>query len=206
MKNALAFAALLLPLAGRAETKRPPVLIVTSTGPSSVYVDNVGRGRTPLRLEDLAEGDHVVEVRLGDPMGSPPWRTLVTLAADHETAVNATPEPKRDNAPWWHDPDRGCGTTDNWGRTHRMQDLPGCSGTLPQGASPGEVGLHDVKLKLIEAERLLDAKSADGVAAILDAATAMGNAWPNDPRNNWARARYAPAIESLRSRLANLKK
>jgi hypothetical protein len=206
MRNALAFAVLFLPLAARAETKQPPVLIITSTGPSSVLVDNVMRGRTPLRLVDLGEGDHVIEVRLGDPMGSPPWRTVVTLKADHETAVNAEPQPKSEIMIWWHDPERGCGTVDNWNRTHRMQDLPGCSGTLPQGASPGEVGLHDVKLKLMEAERLLDARNGDGVAALLDAATTQANAWPADPRNNWARARYAPAIESLRNRLAALKK
>src|SRR4051812_47103609 len=91
------------------------------------------------------------------------------------------------------DPARGGGTKKAWDTTRRIQDLPGCDGTLPAGAPPGDVAMHDAKKALHDAERSLDRGSAVGVPAQLaDAVAIMGKA-PDDPKVNWARRIYQEA-------------
>ena len=58
--------------------------------------------------------------------------------------------------PWWRDPERGCGKVENWKRTSRIADLPGCDGELKSGAPPGEVAMHDAKKLLHDVEKQLD--------------------------------------------------
>ena len=55
---------------------------------------------------------------------------------------------------WWHDPERGCGQLENWKKTSRIADLPGCDGELPKGAPPGETAMHDAKKILRDVEKL----------------------------------------------------
>ncbi|HZS36129.1 MAG TPA: hypothetical protein VFF06_04855 [Polyangia bacterium] len=119
------------------------------------------------------------------------WACLAPLAAS------------AGDVPWWHDPARGCGTKEDWKRTHRIKDLPGCDGELPKGAPPAEVAMHDAKLALGRAEKALDdGRPALVEPAIADATRFMNEAPRNDPRANWARAIYAEAIQILRDRLA----
>jgi hypothetical protein len=101
---------------------------------------------------------------------------------------------------WWHDPDRGCGLAENWQRTHRIRDLPGCDGELPRGAPPGEIAMRDAKKLLHDAERALDQGQATDIDAPLARAANLMSGAPNDPRVNWVRPRYVKAIQTLRAR------
>ncbi|MBI3505896.1 MAG: hypothetical protein HY059_13730 [Proteobacteria bacterium] len=107
---------------------------------------------------------------------------------------------------WWHDVGRGCGESASWNLSKRIADLPGCDGELPKGSPPGEVAMHDAKLKLHHAERLLDANTAAGVEALLAEAEAIMSKAPSDPRVAWALQRFAQAQTILKGRLAALPK
>ena len=102
---------------------------------------------------------------------------------------------------WWHDPDRGCGTPEGWQRTQRISDIPGCAGELPKGAPAGEVAMHEAKVSLAAAEKILDGKRAAGAQELIDQAIAIMGRAPNDPRVNWARPHYLSAVNILKTRL-----
>ena len=100
---------------------------------------------------------------------------------------------------WWHDPDRGCGTLADWKKTQRISDIPGCE--LPKGAPAGEVAMHDAKVSLVAAEKILDDNRTAGVQELIDRAVVVLNNAPNDPRVNWARPLYLSAVTILKTRL-----
>ena len=102
---------------------------------------------------------------------------------------------------WWHDPDRGCGTLEGWSKTQRISDIPGCSGDLPKGAPAGEVALHDAKVNLAAAEKILDSNRTAGAQELIERAASTMNRAPSDPRVNWARPFYSSAADMLRKRL-----
>ncbi len=106
---------------------------------------------------------------------------------------------------WWHDPARGCGQLEDWRKTERVADLPGCDGELPNGVPAGEVSMHDAKRALRQAEELLDKRKTEGVEAFIDKAALALNEAPSDPRVNWARPHFAKASTNLRNRLSQLK-
>jgi hypothetical protein len=117
---------------------------------------------------------------------------LILLAMNCMTAVAIK---------WWHDPDRGCGTLEGWQRTQRISDMPGCAGELPKGAPVGEVVMHDAKVSLAAAEKILDDHRTAGAQELIDRALGLMNRAPNDPRVNWARAHYMSAANILKTRL-----
>jgi hypothetical protein len=102
---------------------------------------------------------------------------------------------------WWHDPDRGCGTLEGWNKTQRISDIPGCSGELPKGAPAGEVAMHDAKVNLAAAEKILDGNRTAGAQELIDRAVNTMSRVPSDPRVNWARGFYSSAADMLRKRL-----
>lgn len=103
---------------------------------------------------------------------------------------------------WWRDPERGCGKIEDWRRTNRIQDLPGCEGTLEKGAPQGEIAMHDAKKLLREAERQLDSGQAGDVEGKIAQAIDIMNKAPSDPRVNWARVQYKVAVDVLKAKLA----
>lgn len=103
---------------------------------------------------------------------------------------------------WWRDPERGCGKIEDWRRTNRIQDLPGCEGTLEKGAPQGEIAMHDAKKLLHEAERQLDGGQAGDVEGKIAQAIEIMNKAPSDPRVNWARVQYKVAVDVLKAKLA----
>jgi hypothetical protein len=102
---------------------------------------------------------------------------------------------------YWHDPERGCGLFENWKKTNRIADLPGCDGELPKGAPPGEVAMHDAKKLLRDAEKQIDAGQTTDVEQKIAQATEIMNRAPSEPRVNWARAHFQTAIKVLRNKV-----
>lgn len=107
---------------------------------------------------------------------------------------------------WWRDPERGCGKIEDFKRTFRIADLPGCDGELLRSAPEGEVAMHDAKKLLREAEKSLDGGQSDGVEAKLNQAIELMNKAPRDARVDWARQHYKSAVEVLQARMAMLAK
>jgi hypothetical protein len=101
---------------------------------------------------------------------------------------------------WWHDTERGCGLIDNWKKSNRIADLPGCDGDLPKGAPPGEVAMHDAKKLLRESEKQIDAGQTGDVDQKIAQAIELMNRAPSDPRVNWARSYFSVAIKVLKSK------
>mgnify|MGYP000057621934 CR=1 FL=1 len=107
---------------------------------------------------------------------------------------------------WWRDPERGCGKIEDFKRTFRIADLPGCDGELLRSAPEGEVAMHDAKKLLREAEKVLDGGQSDGVESKLNQAIELMNKAPRDARVDWARQHYKSAVEVLQARMAMLAK
>jgi len=107
---------------------------------------------------------------------------------------------------WWRDPERGCGKVEDFKRTFRMGDLPGCDGELLRAAPDGEVAMHDAKKILREAEKAIDGGQSDGIEAKLNQATDIMNKAPREPRVDWARQYFKTAVEVLQARLSMLPK
>lgn len=101
---------------------------------------------------------------------------------------------------WWHDPERGCGQLENWKKTSRIADLPGCDGELPKGAPPGETAMHDAKKLLREVEKQLDAGQTGDADQKIAQATELMNKAPRDPRTDWARSYFDKAIKVLKNK------
>lgn len=114
----------------------------------------------------------------------------------------ALPAPATAADMWWRDPERGCGKIEDWRRTNRIQDLPGCEGTLEKGAPQGEIAMHDAKKLLREAERQLDGGQSGEVEGKIAQAIEIMNKAPSDPRVNWARVQYKVAVDVLKAKLA----
>src|SRR5262249_11323732 len=55
---------------------------------AEVFVDGQPRGPAPVLVDNLPEGDHLVEVRRGEA-GAPPWRQTVRVSAGQQTRVMA---------------------------------------------------------------------------------------------------------------------
>ncbi len=107
---------------------------------------------------------------------------------------------------WWRDPERGCGKIEDFKRTFRIADLPGCDGELLRSAPEGEVAMHDAKKLLREAEKVLDGGQSDGVESKLNQAIELMNKAPRDARVDWARQHFKTAVEVLQARMAMLAK
>ena len=107
---------------------------------------------------------------------------------------------------WWRDPERGCGKIEDFKRTFRIADLPGCDGELLRSAPEGEVAMHDAKKLLREAEKVLDGGQSDGVESKLNQAIDLMNKAPRDARVDWARQHFKTAVEVLQARMAMLSK
>ena len=107
---------------------------------------------------------------------------------------------------WWRDPERGCGKIEDYKRTFRIADLPGCDGELLRSAPEGEVAMHDAKKLLREAEKVLDGGQSDGVESKLNQAIELMNKAPRDARVDWARQHFKTAVEVLQARMAMLSK
>ena len=69
-------------------------LIVSADVPADVVVDGQPRGQAPVVVDNLTEGEHVVEVRRNEP-GAAPWRQNVRVVGSQQTKVhaNTTPPP-----------------------------------------------------------------------------------------------------------------
>jgi hypothetical protein len=104
--------------------------------------------------------------------------------------------------PWWRDPERGCGKIENWKRTSRIGDLPGCDGELKSGAPPGEVAMHDAKKLLHDVEKQLDNGQVGDAEAKISQAIVVMNKAPSDARVNWARFHFESAINILKTKIA----
>ncbi len=69
-------------------------LIVSADVVADVVVDGQPRGQAPVVVDNLTEGEHVVEVRRNEA-GAPPWRQNVRVVGNQQTKVhaNTTPPP-----------------------------------------------------------------------------------------------------------------
>ncbi|HMU38499.1 MAG TPA: PEGA domain-containing protein [Pseudomonadota bacterium] len=67
-------------------------LIISADAAADVVVDGQPKGQAPVVVENLTEGEHVVEVRRAEP-GSPPWRQNVRVVGGQQTKVIATTAP-----------------------------------------------------------------------------------------------------------------
>jgi hypothetical protein len=103
---------------------------------------------------------------------------------------------------WWHDPERGCGLLENWKKSNRVGDLPGCDGELPKGAPPGETAMHDAKKLLRDAEKQIEAGQTGEVEQKISQSIETMNKAPSDPRVNWARSHFSLAIKVLKNKAA----
>ncbi len=69
-------------------------LLIAADVTADVLVDGQPRGQAPIVVDNLNEGEHLVEVRRAEP-GAPPWRQTVRVAGNQQTKVFAqtTPPP-----------------------------------------------------------------------------------------------------------------
>lgn len=67
-------------------------LIVSADVPAEVVVDGQSKGQAPVVVDNLGEGEHVVEVRRNEP-GSPPWRQNVRVIGNQQLKVHANTAP-----------------------------------------------------------------------------------------------------------------
>jgi hypothetical protein len=71
------------------EAKTGSLLITADVTGMPVFIDGQRRGGTPLVVDGLTEGDHVVEIR-SPGEGYQPFSKLVTIKANERTTVDAT--------------------------------------------------------------------------------------------------------------------
>lgn len=64
-------------------------LTITAPGPAEITLDNQPRGAAPLLVDNLAPGDHLIEIQPADK-GLQPWRRTVRIAAGQQGRVEAT--------------------------------------------------------------------------------------------------------------------
>ncbi len=103
--------------------------------------------------------------------------TLLSLVAA------AAPAGAHENSTAWFDPGQGCGSETVFPMTHRIEDLPGCTGELANDAPPIEISLRALKRTLVSAEEALAAERLDEAAALLVRADRMLGTLPAaDPR------------------------
>jgi hypothetical protein len=69
-------------------------VLVAADATADVFVDGQPRGQAPMVVDQLTEGEHLVEVRRTEP-GAPPWRQTVRVTGNQQTKVMAqtTPPP-----------------------------------------------------------------------------------------------------------------
>lgn len=68
-------------------------LLVAADAPNAdVMIDGQPRGQAPVLVENLTEGEHLVEVRRQEP-GSQPWRQTVRIVGNQQTKVMANTAP-----------------------------------------------------------------------------------------------------------------
>lgn len=69
-------------------------LLIAADVTADVLVDGQPRGQAPIVVDNLNEGEHLVEVRRAEP-SAPPWRQTVRVAGNQQTKVFAqtTPPP-----------------------------------------------------------------------------------------------------------------
>ena len=74
--------------------QRVGAILIAADVPADVLVDGQPRGQAPVVVDNLNEGEHLVEVRRAEP-GAPPWRQTVRVAGNQQTKVFAqtTPPP-----------------------------------------------------------------------------------------------------------------
>lgn len=74
--------------------QRVGAMLIAADVPADVLVDGQPRGQAPVVVDNLNEGEHLVEVRRAEP-GAPPWRQTVRVAGNQQTKVFAqtTPPP-----------------------------------------------------------------------------------------------------------------
>src|SRR5437868_2941703 len=85
----------------------------------------------------------------------------------------------------YHDPDRGCGEAEAFVHSGRIADLPGCDRELPKNPPAAERAMHDAKVHLRAADRLLTGEVQLGVDRELEAASRELTAVPG-----WALPHY----------------
>ena len=90
-------------------------------------------------------------------------------------------------------------------KSGRAADLPGCTGKLPKNAPRSELALHDIKLRLMEAEEQLAKNKLDKLDSLLaDADAALAKNEPANPElpDRWEQAQrlYGQLTATLRNR------
>lgn len=73
----------------RSEVKGGTLVIAADAANADVFVDGAPKGQAPAVVDNLAEGDHLVEVRRPEP-DAKPWRQTVRVVAGQQTRVTAT--------------------------------------------------------------------------------------------------------------------
>ena len=76
----------------QAESKAGTILVAADAQDAEVFVDGVPKGKPPVSVDNLNEGEHLVEVRRNDP-GAPVWRQPVRVVANQQVKVMAQTQP-----------------------------------------------------------------------------------------------------------------
>lgn len=71
-----------------AESKAGTILIAADAPDADVFVDGQAKGRAPLTVDGLNEGEHLIEVRRNEA-GAPTWRQTVRVVANQQIKVMA---------------------------------------------------------------------------------------------------------------------
>lgn len=74
------------------DVRNGSLLVAADAPQADVLIDGQPRGQAPVLIENLTEGEHLVEVRRQEP-GSQPWRQTVRIVGNQQTKVMANTAP-----------------------------------------------------------------------------------------------------------------
>jgi len=72
----------------QAESKAGTILVAADVSDADVFVDGQPKGRAPISVDNLNEGEHLIEVRRNEA-GAPTWRQTVRVVANQQVKVVA---------------------------------------------------------------------------------------------------------------------
>lgn len=76
----------------QAESRAGSVLVAADAAEADVFVDGQAKGRAPIVVDNLNEGEHLIEVRRNEA-GAPTWKQTVRITANQQVKVMAQTAP-----------------------------------------------------------------------------------------------------------------
>ncbi len=76
----------------QAESRAGSVLIAADVSDADVFIDGQPKGRAPLSVDNLNEGEHLIEVRRNEA-GAPTWRQTIRVVQNQQIKVVAQTQP-----------------------------------------------------------------------------------------------------------------